>query len=165
MPGHLAPAGRWLLRWALLMALWLILLDTVQWPELIAGAVAAAIGSTLSGLIIRPGQPKSVSKSLAVLRLGPRRLARPLIRLVLDSAMFIRALGRTLVGRRPRGSFRVARYSPEGARRSAAGRAVTEIWGSLAPNRYVIGTDEDEGIVMIHELLPTDEPIDPLSDQ
>lgn len=163
MAAHLAPAGRWLLRWALLMALWLVLLDTKQWAELAAGGVAAAIGATVAGLIARPGQPKTVSKSLAVLRLGPRQLGRPLVRLVLDSLMFARALGRTIVGRAPRGSFRAVRYAPEPARRSAAGRAVTEIWGSLAPNRYVVGTDEEEGIMLVHELIRTDEPLDPLS--
>lgn len=163
MAAHLAPAGRWLLRWALLMALWLVLLDTKQWVELTAGGIAAAIGATVAGLIVRPGQPKTLSKSLAVLGLGPRQLGRPLVRLVLDSLMFARALGRTATGHRPNGRFRAARYRPEQARRSAAGRAVTEIWGSLAPNRYVIGTDEEEGIVLVHELIPTEEPIDPLA--
>lgn len=165
MSGALATTGRWLLRWALLMALWLLLLDTKQWPELTAGAVAAAIGATAAGLIVRPGQPKTVGKSLDLLRLGPRRLGRPLVRLVADTAIVTAALVRTFAGRRPRGSFRVARYAPDAPRRSAAGRALTEIWGSLTPNRYVVGTDDDEGILMVHELVGTDEPIDPLTDR
>ena len=85
MPAHLPATGRWLLRWLLLMALWLALVDTAQWPELVAGAVAAAIGATLAALIGRPGQPKTPIKSLALLRLGPRRLARPLARLMVDA--------------------------------------------------------------------------------
>lgn len=165
MSGTLTATGRWLVRWTLLMALWLVLLDTTQWPELTAGAVAAAIGATMAGLIVRPGQPKTLGKSLDLLRLGPRRLGRPVVRLVADTAIVTAALARTLAGRQPRGSFRVVRYAPDAPRRSAAGRALTEIWGSLTPNRYVVGTDDDEGILMIHELVRTDEPIDPLTDR
>ena len=92
MAAHLPAAGRGLLRWLLLMALWLALVDTKQWPELAAGAVAAAIGATLAALISRPGQPKTPSKSLALLRLGPRRLGRPLARLVVDTVIVTVAL-------------------------------------------------------------------------
>lgn len=165
MPAHLSAGGRWFLRWALLMALWLVLLDTTQWPELVAGGVAAAIGATAAALIVRAGRPKTPSKSLELLRLGPLRLGRPLVRLVADTWLLTVALGRTLTGRRPRGSFRVVRYVPDPPRRSAAGRALTEIWGSVTPNRYVIGTDDDEGILMVHELVRTDEPIDPLAER
>lgn len=153
------------MRWALLMVLWLVLTDTHQWQELTAGAVAAVIGATVAGLIVRAGQPKTLSKSTGLLRLGPRRLGRPLIRMVVDTGILILALGRALIGRRPRGSFRVVRYTPDPPRRSAAGRAFTEIWGSLTPNRYVIGTDDEEGILMVHELVRTDEPIDPLAER
>ena len=164
MAAYLPAAGRWLLRWTLLMALWLALTDTKAWVELTAGAIAAAIGATVVALIVRVGQPKTVAKSLALLRLGPR-LGRPLFRLVADSAILTAALARTLAGRRPRGSFRVVRYTPDAPRRSAAGRALTEIWGSLTPNRYVVGTDDNEGVLMIHELVRTEEPIDPLSER
>jgi multisubunit Na+/H+ antiporter MnhE subunit len=165
MAAYLPAAGRWLVRWTLLMALWLALTDTHKEPELLAGAVAAAVGATVAAAIVRPGQPKTVRKSLELLRLGPRRLVRPLVRLVADTGLLTTALVRSLVGQRPRGSFRVVRYSADPPRRSAAGRALTEIWGSLTPNRYVIGTDEDEGILMIHELVRTDEPIDPLGER
>jgi multisubunit Na+/H+ antiporter MnhE subunit len=165
MSAYLPAAGHWLVRWALLMALWLVLLDTRQWPELIAGAATAAIGATVAGLVVRPGQPKTVAKSLSLLRLGPRRLGRPLARLVADTALIAGALARSLAGRTPRGSFRVVRYVPDAPRRSAAGRALTEIWGSLTPNRYVVGTDDEEGILMVHELIRSDEPIDPLADR
>jgi hypothetical protein len=165
MAAHLPAAGRWLVRWALLMVLWLALTDTKAWPELTAGAVAAVIGATVAGLIVRPGQPKTLSKSIALLRLGPSRLARPLVRMVADTGILAMALARTMTGRRTRGSFRVVHYAPDGPRRSAAGRALTEIWGSLMPNRYVIGTDDEEGVLMVHELVRTDEPLDPLAER
>ncbi len=165
MPARHSSAARWLLRFALLIALWLVLLDTAQWPELVAGAAAAAVGATAAALIVRPGQPKTAAKSLALLRLGPARLGRPLIRLVADTGLVVAALARTLAGRPSRGRFRVVGDAPHAPRRSAAGRALTEIWGSLAPNRYVIGVDDDERILMVHELVRADEPIDPLAER
>jgi hypothetical protein len=165
MVAHLPGAGRWLVRWILLMALWLAIDDTGQWPELAAGAIAAAIGATAAALIVRPGQPKTIGKSLALLRLGPRRLGRPLARLVVDTILVTRTLGRALVGDRVRGSFRAVRYVPDAPRRSAAGRALTVIWGSLSPNRYVIGIDDAEDVLLVHELIDTDEPIDPLAER
>jgi hypothetical protein len=156
-------AAHWLLRWGLLMGLWLVLTDTDKRPELIAGAIAAAIAATVAGLVVRSGRPKTVGKSIELLRLGPRRLLRPLARLVVDTGILTVALLRRLAGRDERGSFRVVRYRPERPRRSAAGRVATEIWGSLPPNRYVVGADEDEGVLMVHELVRTEQPLDPFS--
>ena len=147
------------------MALWLALTDTHKETELVAGAVAAAVGATVAGVIARVGPPKTMRKSLELLRLGPRRLGRPAVRLVTDTWLLTVALVRALAGPRPRGAFRVVRYTPDAPRRSAAGRALTTIWGSLTPNRYVIGTDDEQGILMVHELVRTDEPIDPLADR
>lgn len=144
------------------MVLWVALTDTRRFQELMAGVAVAAIAATVSGLVTRVGPPKTVAKSLALLRLGPGRLAHPALRLFVDSGLLARALVASLKGRRPGGSFRVARHRPEEARRSATARAVAEIWGSLAPNRYVIGIDEDEGIALVHELVRTDQPLDPL---
>jgi hypothetical protein len=163
MAALLPATGRWLLRWALLMGLWVVLTDTHKTPELVAGAVAAAIAATVAALVVRSGPPTTVSESIELLRLGPRRLLRPLVRLAVDTGILTVALVRRLAGRDQRGAFRVVRYSPEEPRRSAAGRAATEIWGSLAPNRYVVGTDEDEGVLMVHELVRTDQPLDPFA--
>jgi hypothetical protein len=164
MAARLPAAGRWLLRWCLLMVLWLALTDTKNTQDVVAGLVVAIIGATAAALVTRPGPPRTVSKSIALLRIGPRRLLRPLARLVLDTGLLTAALGRRLAGREVRGAFRAVRYRPDPPRRSAAGRAVTEIWGSLMPNRYVIGTDDEDGVLLIHELVRTDEPIDPLRD-
>jgi Na+/H+ ion antiporter subunit len=162
MAGALGTLGRWLVRWGLLAALWLALTDTQVTPELVTGAVAAAIAATASSLVVRPGRPKTVSKSLALLRLGPRRLVRPLGRLWWDTGVLAGGLWRRVVqGRAVEGSFRAARYRPADPQGSAAGRALTEIWGSLPPNRYVVGVDEDEGVILVHELIPDDRPLDP----
>jgi multisubunit Na+/H+ antiporter MnhE subunit len=163
MAAHLPAAGRWLLRWLVLMVIWLALTDTKNTQDVLAGIVAAALGATVAGLVTRRGSPKPVAKSLALLQLGPRRLLRPLGRLVVDTGILTAALGRRLAGRRVRGSFRAVRFRPDAPRRSAAGRALTEVWGSLTPNRYVVGTDDEEQLLLIHELVPADEPADPLA--
>jgi multisubunit Na+/H+ antiporter MnhE subunit len=152
----------WIVRWALLAALWLALTDTHKSPELAAGAVAAAIGATFAGIVTRPGPPRTMAASLALLRLGPRRLGRPLVRLVADTALLAAALWRHLVRRRTvRGVFRAVRRPREARLDSAAGRAVVESWGSLSPNRYVIGLD-DQNVLLVHELVRTDAPLHPL---
>jgi hypothetical protein len=153
----------WVVRWLLLFALWVALTDTRVLPELIAGAVAAAIGATVSGLVTRAGQPRTLSKSLAILTLGPRRLAHPLARLVVDTALLTGLLWRRLVGRQAvGGTFRAAHYRPREPLASAAGRALTVIWGSLPPNRYVVGLDGEQDVILIHELVRQETPLEPL---
>jgi hypothetical protein len=152
-------AALWLVRWALLAALWLALNDSRALPELVAAAAIAALGATFAALIARPGPPRTVAKSLAVLRLGPRRFGRPLLRLIPDTALVAAALWRKLVRReRVAGRLRVLPIREEPPLASAAGRVAIEAWGSLAPNRYVIGIDDRAGVVVVHELVPTAEP-------
>jgi multisubunit Na+/H+ antiporter MnhE subunit len=157
-------AGRWVGRWAFFAALWLALTDTRTEPELIAGAVTAGIVATIAAFVVRPGPPRTASKTLASMPLGAQRLLYPPLRLILDTGMMAGALWRHLVLRRPvRGSFRAVRYTPGAERRSAVGRTLTEIWGSLMPNRYVVGIDEEEATLLVHELVPSNEPLDPLA--
>jgi multisubunit Na+/H+ antiporter MnhE subunit len=164
MRAPLPAAGRWTVRWVLFAALWLVFTDTQNTQDVVAGLVAATIAATVSALVIRPGQPRTAANSVALLRIGPRRLLRPLAGLVADTGLVTTALVRRLSGRQVHGSFRAVRYRPDAPRRSSAGRAVTEIWGSLTPNRIVVGTDDDEGILLVHELVRRDEPLDPLGD-
>jgi hypothetical protein len=155
--------ARWGVRWLLLAALWLALTDTVATPELAAGAAAAALGASLAGLVSLPGGPRPPGAVFRLAALGPRRLTRPLLHLVRDTALVTRALYAHVATHKPaHGSFRAARYPVHGDRASAAGRALTEAWGSLGPNRYVVGIDEDDGVILVHELVHSGEPLDPL---
>jgi multisubunit Na+/H+ antiporter MnhE subunit len=153
----------WWLRWALFAGLWLALTDTRVLPELVTGAVVAAIGATVASLVTRPGRPRTVRNSLALLGLGPRRLGLPLLRLVVDTALLTAALWRRLVRREQvRGAFRETPRPRQEPLRTAAGRAALEVWGSLAPNRYVVGVDDERGVVVVHELVRSDLPLEPL---
>ena len=121
-----------------------------------AGVAVAALGATFAGLIARPGPPRTLTKSLAALRLGPLRLGRPLVRLVPDTVLLVTALWRRLARRQTvTGSFGSVPYRSDRALSSAAGRVVVEAWSSLAPNRYVIGVDDRAGVLIIHELVQT----------
>src|SRR4051794_31302605 len=135
MADHPPAAGRWFVRWCLLMALWLALTDTRNTQDLVAGAVAALIAATAAGLVTRRGSPKPVMKSLGLLRIGPRRLARPLVRLVVDTGVLSRALATPPTGQGVRAPIPAARDPPHAPRRPAAGRGVTAAWGRSAHDR------------------------------
>ena len=164
MPALLPSAGRWVLRWLLFAGLWLALTDTTNTQDFVAGLLAATIATTVSSLVTRPGSPKTVANSVALLRIGPRRMLRPLARLVVDTALVTAALGRRLTGHAVQGGFRAVPYRPDAPRRTSTGRATAEIWGSLPPNRYVVGADEEQGILLVHELVRTNQPLDPLGE-
>jgi hypothetical protein len=159
-PGVRIRAQAWLLRWGLLGLLWVALVDTRRWQELAVGALVAAVGATFASLERWRGRSPRGSR----VRVGPRALLGPPWRLITDVAALIGALAaRIRRGSAPTGRLRACRYRPEAARRNAAGRAMTEIWGSLPANRYVVGIDEDAGTLLVHELMPSDEPLDPLA--
>jgi hypothetical protein len=152
----------WAIRWIWLYALWMALADSRRWSELVAGAVVAALGAMVSGAIARPGRPRTLADTRALLRLPPRRLLGPLLRLLPDTGLVIGALWRRLAGGGdPRGSTREVPRAEDPALRTPAGLIATEVWGSLAPNRYVIGVDEECGTVLFHELVRTEEALEP----
>src|SRR4051812_50200893 len=75
---HPGAVRAWLVWWALLAALWLALVDTVVVPELVAGAVAAAIAATGAVLvrgrrlvILRPRAARAPAALRAMARFGP----------------------------------------------------------------------------------------------
>jgi hypothetical protein len=154
----------WALRWLLLCALWLALADSRALPELAAAAVAAAIGATFAGAIVRPGRPGTARALVSLSKASPHTFFRPIHGLLFDSAILTAALWRRVVrGERIAGSFRAARHSAPAGTRTAAARAVAEVWGSLVPNRYVVGIDDERPLILVHELIRTDEPLDPLA--
>jgi multisubunit Na+/H+ antiporter MnhE subunit len=155
----------WALRWLLLAALWLALADSRAKAEWIAAVVVGAIGATFAGAIVRPGNPRTVRGLIALVRaLRAKIVLRPFWRLAIDSSLLTAALWRRVVRReRIAGSFRATRHAPPAAARTAAGRSVAEIWGSVMPNRYVVGIDDEEDVILVHELIASDQPLDPLA--
>jgi multisubunit Na+/H+ antiporter MnhE subunit len=154
-PRHPGAVRAWLIWWALLAALWLALVDTVVAPELVAGAVAAAIAAT-GAVIVRRHRVLLLRPRAAWIR----HAAGPLRHAVTDLAPLARALWRIGVRRRDEGGALVeVPYAAVGdAPRDAAHRVLTEALGSLGPNTLVVAIDRDRRTMLVHELVPTGDP-------
>jgi len=157
--GRVARLGvGWLGRGAVLYALWLALIDNVHRSDLITGLPCAALAAALATAV-------DVSRTS---RAHPRpgmflRVPLTLVMLVTDTVRLTWALVRTLAGRPVHGRFRAVAYPTTTGDPAAAGRrALSEIAGSLAPNRYVLGIDPEREVMVVHELLPSSAPLDPL---
>jgi len=136
-----------LVTWALLFGVWMLLVDNDSRPEVIAGAVAAALAAAASELVR--------AQRIAEVRVRTRWLARawrPLARIPLDVVI---VLGALVHPRKARGSFRALRFRSAGDDPEAgAARALTEVLGSLAPNTYVVGVDTNRHLLIVQQLVP-----------
>ena len=146
--------GAW---WVLLAALYLLLADNTALPELVTGAVAAAVGAT--GAVLCQGE-----------RMRPharwlRTAWRPLTGVFADLVPLARTLvTRGILRRGGTGTLvRVPAKLDGDAAEQAAFAALTEALGSLAPNTIVVDVDRDGGAVLVHQLVATAEPAAPLA--
>jgi multisubunit Na+/H+ antiporter MnhE subunit len=155
--GHLVA---WLTWWVLMMALWVMIDDSLQFDELLAGAGAAAIAAGAAVIITaqagaRPGRPARAAWTLAreILAL-PGQVLR-------DTVTVFGALARTLVtGRQPDSGFAEVpiRYGP-GTPAGETWRVLLVGVRSFAPNTFVIGLDGDpggrgeHGVMAVHHLV------------
>lgn len=152
---HPGAVRAWLIWWAVLAALWLALVDTVVWPELVAGSVGAAIAAT--GAVVVRGQRRVLLRpraSWAPCALGPVRRA------VTDLGPLAVALWRRGILRRDEhGEIAEVPYAAVGDDpQDAAHRVFTEALGSLAPNTLVVGIDAERRVMLVHQLVPTGDP-------
>jgi multisubunit Na+/H+ antiporter MnhE subunit len=136
------------------MALWLWIDDTVAVPELVAGAVAAAIAAGAAELVLAQGQRPGRLR-LAWLahawRLGPA--------VAVDLVRLLRVLvQRIATGRVPQGGLRAVRFragdldDPDDTTRRALAKGV----GSFAPNTIVLGIDVERNVMLVHQLETAD---------
>lgn len=154
-PRHPGAVRAWLIWWVLLAALWLALVDTLVTPELVVGAIAAAIAAT--GAVIVRGQRQLLLRP----RLAWVRCAGgPLRRTLTDLVPLARALWRRGVRRDDeRGRMAEVPYAAVAEEPGAAThRAFTQALGSLAPNTLVVGVDAHRRVLLVHQLVPTDDP-------
>jgi hypothetical protein len=154
-------AVAWSIGWAFSAALYLLLIDTTDLPELIVGGGAAVLAATGLELAREQGL---VGESI---RLGwLLRFYRPLLKVATDVVMVSLAAFRALLRRGPRqGRFRAVRFAGGEDRRNRSGRrALAEALGSFAPNTLVAGIDEERNLILAHQLWPSGgrEAIDPL---
>jgi multisubunit Na+/H+ antiporter MnhE subunit len=157
--GALARLFAW---WIALAALWLALDDTVALPELIAGAVAAILG-TIAAEVVHGQNLVRVRVRLRWLR----HAWRPVAQLFPDTVRVMAVLFRQLVRRRPpRGEFRAVRFRAGYANgaHDTTRRALATAAGSFAPNSYVVGVDAERDLLLVHQLDPAGgaDELDPL---
>lgn len=132
------------------MSFWVILGDSIDVDELLAGAGAAAIGAFLVELAAYQanGQVRMRIEWVIPALALPWKLVRD------TGVIFMALLRRLCLGEVPRSGFREepVRFGPD----SAEGRTRRSliIGGfSVAPNRFVLGMDRRAGVMVIHELV------------
>jgi hypothetical protein len=139
-------------------AFYLLLIDSVDTPELIVAGVAAALAAT--------GFELAREEHIAYEAIRLRWLARavlPVLRVPGDIATLAVVAVRQLVSpQRARGEFRTAPFRARADEPFETGkRALAEALGSFAPNTIVVGVDGDRELILAHKLSGSG-PIDPL---
>jgi hypothetical protein len=132
--------------WLGLLAAWLLYTTTLDPLEVIVGGIAAGFGVVATVLV----------RAQRLVRFAPRAAwLRPAWRLpgrvVTDTWRVVAALAGILVGRRPSGAFRTEPFPGGRGARAAARRALATAGWSLPPGSYVVGFDEDEDVVLLHD--------------
>ena len=145
----------WVATWTASMLLWLLLTSTVLPSEAIGGLGASAIAATAFTLV----------------RVAERPLFRPRrrwfragnliwmpVQVVLDTGtVFHEAIRRSLGGKRSRSAFVKVPIHVDRERATRNARdLLTTVRVSVTPNTYVVGIDEEEGTMLVHQLVRTD---------
>jgi multisubunit Na+/H+ antiporter MnhE subunit len=140
----------WIAWYVPLVLLWLLFVDTFARSEVVLGLVAAAVAATAADLVR--------AQDLVRFRLEVpwlRDLSRLPWQVLDDSRLLAVALWRQLTGRPVHGAFRALPFPLERDDAcSAARRALVTGTVSLTPNTYVVGIEGDEGVMLVHQLVP-----------
>lgn len=148
-------AGAWLVWWVILMSFWVMIDDSLQSDELLAGAGAAAIGATLAEIASYQAATRFRMRiEWLVPALGlPADVAK-------DTWTVFAALYRKLARNQdPPSRFTVEPFeygeeNPEGMTR----RFLVTGARSLAPNSFVVGLNKDDDTMVVHQLVPPGKP-------
>jgi putative flippase GtrA len=148
-----------LVRVTIFFGFYLLLVDDLHEDELVAGAVIAVAAAVVSTFLLTARQTLRVRPPMF------RHLARTLLLLLTDTGRVSWALVCVLVLRRPvAGHLRVARYraTSEEDPEDHGRRMLTQWAASLGANRYVLGIDTERQLLIVHELVESSGPLDPL---
>ncbi len=160
--GRFRRTATWSFGVVLAGALYLLLIDTLDSPELYAGAVVVAIGA----LAFDAAREQGFAEARPSIGWLPR-LPAALVRIPADVGRLALSLAEQLGRPRARrGELRALPFVAGAAddARDAARRALAEAAGSLAPNTIVIGVDADRDLMLVHQLRRSGgaETVDPL---
>jgi multisubunit Na+/H+ antiporter MnhE subunit len=150
----------WIAWYVPLVGLWLAFVGTLDRNEVLLGLVAAAVGATAQELVN--------AQDLVRFRLEPgwlRDLWRLPWQVLTDSWLLTVVLWRQLArGEAATGEFHTLPFpvAPEDDARANARKALVTAAVSVAPNTYVVGIEGDDGLMLIHRLVPSaDAPVPP----
>ncbi|MGN6677936.1 MAG: hypothetical protein ACTHKL_09125 [Streptosporangiaceae bacterium] len=139
----------WVIMWIVLMALWVIVDDSIGLDELLAGAGAAAVGSIFVAVAahqaaIRPAfQPSWLAPALNL----PARVARETV------VVFAALIKRLATGAEPHSGFVAAAVGEQPDQPDGVVRRTLLIgFESVAPNQFALGIDE-RGMMVSHKLV------------
>jgi multisubunit Na+/H+ antiporter MnhE subunit len=146
-----------LIWWALLSGLYMLLVFKTEPAEIVAAVICGAISATATDLVRRHGTVRLKLPGWGWLR-AVATLPR---QTVVDTWRLVEVLWRVVVRREDvRGRFISLPFkgargrSPEAAGR----RAVAKLVGSVAPNTLVVGFANEKERVLLHQLVATEEP-------
>lgn len=138
--------------WLLLNGFWLVLVDTLQGPEILVGVGASTIAVGAAVAIRAEGGLSFPMRWRWLPLLGPLPWGA-----VRDTGLVFWALARKVLLRQPvHGVFRAVHFPAGGDDpESVAWRAVAT-WGtSFTPDTYVVGIDRERQEIIIHQLVPS----------
>jgi hypothetical protein len=142
--------ARWLGWWAGLMAIWVIVDDSIGRDELIAGALAAAASATLAEVA---SHQAGIGYRIR-LRWLPAAARLPW-QVVRETVLVFGALGRRITtGQEPAAGFVAEPVWPgPGTVAGRTRRAMLVGAQSLSPNKFVLGIDAEHGLLIAHKLV------------
>jgi hypothetical protein len=146
LPGAI---GAWAGWWLACAAMWLALVDNTHVPELVVGAGVAALGAT-AALVVRQQRRVVLRPRLVWIA----RMWRPLTAYGRDLWKLVRALPARGGGR----FYAIPASDAADDARGAARRVLAQTAGSFAANTYVLGTDHERDLLLVHQLVPGDDP-------
>ncbi|MBV9918423.1 MAG: hypothetical protein JO153_18140 [Solirubrobacterales bacterium] len=127
---------------------YLLLIDNVQSPELYALAGVALLATLAFWLSREQGFTEAAITWRWLLGAG-RAFVRVPAQIVLLAG---EALAQLVAPRRARGSWRAVPFRGGESAEDVGRRALTEWFGSVAPNAIVIGIDPDRELLLVHQL-------------
>ena len=145
----------WAIQWLCMMALWFAFVSKVELAEGLIGAFAAAAAATGDLVIRRQGFAKFRPKARWFLAFW----REPWWVLNGTAVIFWALVRRLIVRKNPESSFRLLDFDAGRAGgRAAARRALALILTTLPPNSVVIGINQDEDSMLVHQLQQSAEP-------
>jgi hypothetical protein len=127
---------------------YLLLIDNVQSPELYVLAVVALLATLAFSLSREQGFTEA-----AIAWRWPLGAGRAFARVPAQIVLLAReAVAQLLAPRRVRGSWRAVPFRGGDSAKDVGRQALTEWFGSVAPNAIVIGIDPDRELLLVHQL-------------